>query len=76
MIIQSKYSHWNFRLCCECGTLIDSNPANMCVACLRNHVDITEGLFQPKTNKCDPFYELQVPETISNCFNYGSCHPD
>lgn len=30
-------------LCCECGTLIDPNPANMCVACLRNHVDITEG---------------------------------
>lgn len=29
-------------LCCECGSLIEPNPANMCVACLRNHVDITE----------------------------------
>lgn len=38
----------NFSLCCECGTLIDPNPANMCVACLRSHVDITEGMF------CDP----------------------
>lgn len=31
-------------LCCECGVLIESNPANMCVTCLRNHVDITEGI--------------------------------
>lgn len=31
-----------YRLCCECGILIEPNPANMCVACLRTHVDITE----------------------------------
>jgi len=31
-------------LCCECGTPIDANPANMCVACLRTQVDITEGI--------------------------------
>lgn len=31
-------------LCCECGVLITPNPANMCVTCLRNHVDITEGI--------------------------------
>ncbi|XP_077295001.1 60S ribosomal export protein NMD3 [Arctopsyche grandis] len=31
-------------LCCECGVLIEPNPSNMCVACLRNHVDITEGI--------------------------------
>lgn len=31
-------------LCCECGTQIEPNPANMCVECLRNHVDITEGI--------------------------------
>lgn len=31
-------------LCCDCGVLIEPNPANMCVACLRNHVDITEGI--------------------------------
>ncbi|RZC39523.1 60S ribosomal export protein NMD3 [Asbolus verrucosus] len=31
-------------LCCECGTPIEPNPANMCVACLRTRVDITEGI--------------------------------
>ncbi|KAH8294457.1 hypothetical protein KR018_007497 [Drosophila ironensis] len=31
-------------LCCECGVPIQSNPANMCVTCLRNHVDITESI--------------------------------
>ncbi|KAF7991318.1 hypothetical protein HCN44_002880 [Aphidius gifuensis] len=31
-------------LCCRCGTLIEPNPSNMCVACLRSEVDITEGI--------------------------------
>ncbi|KAI1307261.1 60S ribosomal export protein NMD3 [Halotydeus destructor] len=31
-------------LCCQCGSLIDPNPANMCVGCLRSHVDITENI--------------------------------
>ncbi|XP_055682662.1 60S ribosomal export protein NMD3 [Lutzomyia longipalpis] len=31
-------------LCCECGIAIAPNPANMCVGCLRTHVDITEGI--------------------------------
>ena len=31
-------------LCCQCGTPIDPNPANLCVACLRTQVDITEGI--------------------------------
>ena len=31
-------------MCCECGMLIEPNPANICVACLRNQVDITEGI--------------------------------
>jgi len=31
-------------LCCECGSPIDPNPANLCVACLRTQVDITEGI--------------------------------
>ncbi|KAK2171343.1 hypothetical protein NP493_1077g00019 [Ridgeia piscesae] len=31
-------------LCCQCGTQIEPNPANMCVACLRSEVDITEGI--------------------------------
>ncbi|KAL1917102.1 uncharacterized protein VTP21DRAFT_5300 [Calcarisporiella thermophila] len=31
-------------LCCQCGTPIPPNPANMCVNCIRNEVDITEGI--------------------------------
>jgi len=31
-------------LCCVCGTLINSNTSNMCVNCVRNEVDITEGI--------------------------------
>ncbi|XP_049948828.1 60S ribosomal export protein NMD3 [Schistocerca serialis cubense] len=31
-------------LCCQCGAVIDPNPANMCVSCLRTQVDITEGI--------------------------------
>ncbi|KAI4503367.1 hypothetical protein M0802_001589 [Mischocyttarus mexicanus] len=31
-------------LCCECGTQIEPNPANMCAACLRLKVDITDGI--------------------------------
>jgi NMD protein affecting ribosome stability and mRNA decay/NACalpha-BTF3-like transcription factor len=31
-------------LCCICGVLIESNPANMCVNCLRSQVDVTEGI--------------------------------
>ncbi|KAF9027017.1 NMD3-domain-containing protein [Hymenopellis radicata] len=31
-------------LCADCGTPIVPNTANLCVACLRNTVDITEGI--------------------------------
>jgi nonsense-mediated mRNA decay protein 3 len=31
-------------VCCVCSTNIEPNPSNMCVACLRNNVDITEGI--------------------------------
>ena len=36
-------------LCCQCGTLIEPNPANMCVGCLRTRVDITEGIHKQAT---------------------------
>ncbi|XP_032682118.1 60S ribosomal export protein NMD3 [Odontomachus brunneus] len=36
-------------LCCECGTPIEPNPANMCVGCLRTHVDITDGISKQAT---------------------------
>ena len=31
-------------LCCLCGISIPPNPSNMCVNCIRNQVDITEGI--------------------------------
>ncbi|XP_054016588.1 60S ribosomal export protein NMD3 [Hylaeus anthracinus] len=31
-------------LCCICGLGIEPNPANMCVACLRTQIDITENI--------------------------------
>lgn len=40
MIAASRFSS----LCCTCGVPIPPNPANMCVACLRTQVDISEGI--------------------------------
>jgi len=50
-------------LCCECGTPIDPNPANLCVACLRIKVDITEGIPKNVTIQFCRFCEryLQPP---------------
>ncbi|VVD01625.1 unnamed protein product [Leptidea sinapis] len=31
-------------LCCQCAVPIEANPSNMCVACLRAHVDVTDGI--------------------------------
>lgn len=31
-------------LCADCGTAIPPNSANLCITCLRNSVDITEGI--------------------------------
>jgi hypothetical protein len=36
-----EYGAMPTMLCCVCGMEITPNPANMCVACLRNEVDIT-----------------------------------
>ncbi|KAL8594969.1 hypothetical protein ACOMHN_038766 [Nucella lapillus] len=33
-----------FIACCECGVLIEPNPSNMCVGCLRSKEDITQGI--------------------------------
>ncbi|KAG4092432.1 NMD3 family-domain-containing protein [Neocallimastix lanati (nom. inval.)] len=44
------YEHYNPTitgqtiLCCNCGVPITPNPANMCIDCIRNEVDITEGI--------------------------------
>ncbi|KAF5284483.1 hypothetical protein FQA39_LY17018 [Lamprigera yunnana] len=67
-------------LCCECGVLIEPNPANMCVACLRSHVDITEGIPKQATlhfcRGCERYFQppaewisctLESRELLSLC---------
>ncbi|KAG9095672.1 hypothetical protein FRC06_009547 [Ceratobasidium sp. 370] len=52
-------------LCADCGTPIEPNSANLCIACLRNSVDITEGIPKQSTvnfcRNCDRF--LSPPNT-------------
>lgn len=36
-------------LCCVCGISIQQNPANMCVSCVRNTVDITQEISKKVT---------------------------
>ncbi|KAJ2396722.1 ribosome-binding protein [Coemansia sp. RSA 2559] len=56
-------------LCCECGTAIPPNPANMCVNCVRSIVDITEGIPKHATihwcKNCERY--LQPPATWMLC---------
>ncbi|KAI9500991.1 ribosome-binding protein [Coemansia spiralis] len=56
-------------LCCECGTAIPPNPANMCVNCVRSIVDITEGIPKQATvhwcKNCERY--LQPPATWLVC---------
>ncbi|EMP32714.1 60S ribosomal export protein NMD3, partial [Chelonia mydas] len=56
-------------LCCQCGIPITPNPANMCVACLRTQVDITEGIPKQVTvhfcKQCERY--LQPPGTWVQC---------
>ncbi|KAJ2717255.1 ribosome-binding protein [Coemansia spiralis] len=56
-------------LCCECGTAIPPNPANMCVNCVRSMVDITEGIPKQATvhwcKNCERY--LQPPATWVTC---------
>ncbi|XP_046396883.1 60S ribosomal export protein NMD3 [Ischnura elegans] len=56
-------------LCCQCGTVIEPNPANMCVACLRTEVDITAGIPKQGTlyfcRGCERY--LQPPSEWVSC---------
>ncbi|KAG7215608.1 hypothetical protein INR49_022134 [Caranx melampygus] len=56
-------------LCCTCGVPIPPNPANMCVACLRTQVDISEGIPKQVTvhfcKQCERY--LQPPATWVQC---------
>lgn len=42
--IPSAHDSQQAILCAECGTVIEPNGANLCIGCLRNSVDITEGI--------------------------------
>ncbi|KAJ3343737.1 hypothetical protein HDU93_006649 [Gonapodya sp. JEL0774] len=55
-------------LCCVCGVAIAPNPAAMCSSCLRNEVDITEGIPKSSTlNYCrDCERYLQPPSMWVN----------
>ncbi|KAJ2800098.1 ribosome-binding protein [Coemansia guatemalensis] len=56
-------------LCCECGSAIPPNPANMCVNCVRSLVDVTEGIPKQATihwcKNCERY--LQPPATWMVC---------
>lgn len=56
-------------LCCQCGTPIEPNAANMCVACVRTQVDISEGIPKQGTlyfcRGCERY--LQPPEQWVLC---------
>lgn len=56
-------------LCCQCGINIEPNPANMCVACVRTQVDITEGIPKQATlhfcKGCERY--LQPPSEWISC---------
>lgn len=56
-------------LCCNCGVTIEPNPANMCIACLRSQVDITEGIPKQATlhfcRGCERY--LQPPAEWVQC---------
>ncbi|TDL24889.1 NMD3-domain-containing protein [Rickenella mellea] len=56
-------------LCADCGTPIEPNSANLCIACLRNSVDITEGIPKQSTvsfcRNCDRFFSPPQTWTIA-----------
>ncbi|EMD42356.1 hypothetical protein CERSUDRAFT_148132 [Gelatoporia subvermispora B] len=56
-------------LCADCGTPIVPNSANLCVACLRNSVDITEGIPKQASvsfcRNCDRFLSPPSSWTIA-----------
>ncbi|CAG9764588.1 unnamed protein product [Ceutorhynchus assimilis] len=55
--------------CCMCGLDIEPNPSNMCVGCLRNQVNITEGIAEQATlyfcRGCERY--LQPPQEWIHC---------
>ena len=68
-------------LCCQCGTPIESNPSNTCVACLSTQVDITEGLSKQSLvifcKGCERYAHLRIGEFTGNwkvnLLQYNTC---
>ncbi|KAI3647967.1 hypothetical protein MP228_008188 [Amoeboaphelidium protococcarum] len=56
-------------LCCQCGVPTPQNPANMCVNCIRNDVDLSDGIAKQQVvnwcRNCDRF--LQPPNSWVTC---------
>ena len=42
--VPDAYATQQAILCAECGSVIEPNGANLCIGCLRNSVDISEGI--------------------------------
>ncbi|QRV90642.1 60S ribosomal export protein NMD3 [Ceratobasidium sp. AG-Ba] len=57
-------------LCADCGTPIEPNSANLCIACLRNSVDITEGI--PKQGKSPIHIYFSTVNFCRNCERFLS----
>ena len=79
MLMADSFSTESARvLCCMCGVDINQNAANMCVNCLRENFDITEGLNRNLTihscRTCNRFLlppwseaKLESKELMSAC---------
>jgi len=56
-------------LCCLCGISMESNPANMCLSCIKTQVDITENLSKSEIlifcKTCERY--LQPPKYWVKC---------
>ncbi|XP_012505891.1 PREDICTED: 60S ribosomal export protein NMD3 [Propithecus coquereli] len=58
-------------LCCECGVPISPNPANICVACLRSKVDISQGIpKQVSISFCKQCQRSRILKTMSGSFYF------
>ncbi len=54
MIMEGDDCNYPTILCCMCGIEIQQNPSNMCVACLKDRVDITADIHKQLTiHSCD-----------------------
>ena len=61
-------------LCADCGTPITPNSANLCIGCLRNTVDITEGIPKQGTySRIPPSLLARFPTVLSPSASVSFC---